>query len=143
MIRLGCRAALALMPSGLLLAAFAADVRADPSGTSLVQRDVVEVSPTKGIHIGLVDIDNRLGDVRIEGNDRDSISIMAVKRAPDQETMERLKVLLVPDPNGSISITTALKAGQESRPIRAGSVRIDLVVLAPRQARVRAQVWRR
>jgi len=140
-IRLGCRAALALIPSGLSLA-LAAELRADPSGPSLVQRDVVEVSPTKGVHVGLVEIDNRLGDVRIEGHDRDSISIMAVKRAPDQETMERLKVLLVPDPNGSVSITTALKAGQESRPVRAGSVRIDLVVLAPRQARVRAQVWK-
>ncbi len=110
--------------------------------TALVQRDVVEVSPARGIRIDLVDVDNRLGDVRIEGHDRDSISIMAVKRAPDQETMERLKVSLVPDPNGPVTITTSLKAGQEARPIPAGSVRIDLVVLAPRRARVRAQVWK-
>jgi hypothetical protein len=109
---------------------------------AMVQRDVVEVAPAKGVHIDLVDIDNRLGDVRIEGHDRDTISILAVKRAPDQETMERLKVSLVPDPSGPVSITTALRAGQEARPIPAGSVRIDLVVFAPRRARVRAQVWR-
>ncbi|HWM88698.1 MAG TPA: hypothetical protein VNO33_22765 [Kofleriaceae bacterium] len=136
------RAAAALLSSSAVIAALGADARADQTASSLVQRDVVEVSPARGIRIELVDVDNRLGDVRVEGHDRDTISILAVKRAPDQETMERLKVSLVPDPNGPVTITTSLRAGEEARPIPAGSVRIDLVVLAPRQARVRAQVWR-
>jgi hypothetical protein len=144
----GCRAIASLssflLGSAVSVAATAQQpaASAPASPVSLVQRDVVEVSPARGVHIDLVDIDNRLGDVRIEGHDRDSISIMAVKRAPDQETMERLKVSLVPDPSGPVAITTSLKAGQEARPIPAGSVRIDLVVLAPRRARVRAQVWK-
>ena len=138
----GRAAAMALLSSAGFAAALSSDVLADPPAASVVQRDAVEVSPARGVHIQLVDIDNRLGDVRIEGHDRDSISIIAVKRAPDAETMERLKVSLVPDPNGPVAIRTVLKAGQESRPIPAGSVRIDLVVLAPRQARIRAQVWK-
>ncbi len=135
------RAALAFTVSGQLILVLSRGAAADP-GAALVQRDLVEVSPAKGVTIQLVDIDNRLGDVRIEGHDRDTISILAVKRAPDQETMERLKVSLVPDPSGPVTIHTSLKAGEEARPIPAGSVRIDLVVLAPRQARVRAQVWK-
>jgi hypothetical protein len=136
------RTAVVFVSSALAVAALSAAALADRASSFLLQRDVVEVSPAKGVRIELVDIDNRLGNVRVEGHDRDSISILAVKRAPDQETMERLKVSLVPDPRGPVSITTALKAGQEARPIPAGSVRIDLVVLAPRQARVRAQVWK-
>ncbi|HTE52929.1 MAG TPA: DUF4097 family beta strand repeat-containing protein [Kofleriaceae bacterium] len=135
--------AIASLSSFLLATALSLTVLADPAAsTAIVQRDAVEVSPAKGIRIDLVDIDNRLGDVRIEGHDRETISIVAVKRAPDQETMERLKVSLVPDPSGPVTITTSLRAGQEARPIPAGSVRIDLVVLAPRRARVRAQVWK-
>ncbi len=135
------RAALACTSSCLFVVALSGSARGQQTA-AMVQRDLVEVSPAKGIRIQLVDIDNRLGDVRIEGHDRDTISILAVKRAPDQETMERLKVSLVPDPTGPVTIHTSLKAGEEARPIPAGSVRIDLVVLAPRQARVRAQVWK-
>lgn len=141
MTRARRRAALACSVCSVLVSALSRGAGADP-GTAMVQRDLVEVSPAKGVSIQLVDIDNRLGDVRIEGHDRDTISILAVKRAPDQETMERLKVSLVPDPSGPVTIRTSLKAGEEARPIPAGSVRIDLVVLAPRQARVRAQVWK-
>jgi hypothetical protein len=135
--------ALATLATLLAASSLSPAAWADPAGgAALVQRDAVEVAPAKGIRIDLVDVDNRLGDVRVEGHDREAISILAVTRAPDQETMERLKVSLVPDPNGPVSITTALKAGREARPIPAGSVRIDLVVLVPRGARVHAQVWK-
>ena len=67
---------------------------------AVVERDVVELAPARGVSIKSIDVDNRLGDVRIEGHDRDNISILAIKRAPDMETIERLKVSLVPDPNG-------------------------------------------
>jgi hypothetical protein len=135
------RAFFASTSSILVVAALPFAVRADEP-TAMVQRDLVEVSPARGVRIELVDVDNRLGDVRIEGHDRETISILAVKRAPDQETMERLKVSLVPDPDGPVTINTSLKAGQESRPTPAGSIRIDLVIMTPRHARVRAQVWK-
>lgn len=121
-----------------LVAATAGRAAADP----VVERDVVELQPVKGQHIGKLDIDNRLGDVRIEGDDRDAISIIAVKHAPDNETLERLKVSLVPDPSGPVTISTALLAGKEARPIPAGSVRIDLIIKAPRSAAVEARVWK-
>lgn len=138
-LRLPAIASLAALLPALALAGAA---WADPVGGGMVQRDAVEVSPARGVRIDVVDVDNRLGDVRVEGHDRETISIVAVKRAPDADTMERLKVSLVPDPGGPVSITTALRAGQEARPVPAGAVRIDLVVLAPRGARVRAQVWK-
>ncbi|HKE13928.1 MAG TPA: hypothetical protein VKB80_03610 [Kofleriaceae bacterium] len=142
MTRAGRSAAIAVcLSSASVFAPLSPTAHADPPA-AMVQRDVVEVAPARGIQIELVDIDNRLGDVRIEGHDRETISILAVKRAPDQDTMERLKVSLVPDPDGPVTIKTSLKAGQESRPIPAGSVRIDLVIMTPRHARVRAQVWK-
>lgn len=109
---------------------------------SVIERDVVDMAPPKGSEIERVEIDNRLGDVRVEGHDQDSITIQAVKRARDQETLERLKVSLVPDPNGTISIRTALLAGREAKPIAAGSIRIDLVIRAPRSARIEARTWK-
>ncbi len=132
----GGRLALAVF----LVAALARAAAAEPAGVE--ERDVVELAPAKGQHVGKIAIDNRLGDVRIEGHDRDAISIIAVKRAPDHETLERLKVSLVPDPSGPVSISTALLAGKEARPIPAGSVRIDLVIMAPRSAAVEARVWK-
>ena len=115
---------------------------ARPGGHGTSERDVVELSPAKGLHIDSLDIDNRLGDVRVEGHDKDSISIMAVKHAPDADTLDRLKVSLVPDPDGPVTIRTSLLAGPEARPVPAGSIRIDLVVLAPRSARVQVQAWK-
>lgn len=126
------------LAAALILLLAPATAGAEP----LVERDVVELSPVKGEKIEKVEIDNRLGDVRIEGHDREAISIIAVKRAPDGETLERLKVSLIPDPSGPVSISTALLAGKEARPIPAGSVRIDLVVMAPRSAAVQARVWK-
>jgi len=123
----------------VLLAAMAGSAAAEPA---VEERDVVELAPAKGQQVGKVAIDNRLGDVRIEGHDRDAIVIIAVKRAPDRETLERLKVSLVPDPSGPVSISTALLAGKEAKPIAAGAVRIDLVIMAPRSAPIEARVWK-
>ena len=106
----------------------------------MVERNVVEVEPS-GIKITKVIVANTLGNVIIEGHDRPTIKIIAVKRAPDQATLERLKVSLIPDPAGPVTISTALIAGKESRPIAAGSIRIDLTVFIPRSAGVSASVW--
>jgi hypothetical protein len=127
---------------GLIALIAAPPVHAQGAQGGVVERDVVDLSPARGARIDRLDVNNRLGDVRIEGHDRDAITIIAVKRAPDQETLDRLKVSLIPDPNGQVIISTALLAGQEVRPIPAGSVRIDLIVKTPRAAQVQAQVWK-
>lgn len=108
-------------------------------GARAYERDVVEVAPEQPIT--LVDVDNRLGDLRIEGHDGQKLIISAYKHAPDDVALERLKVTLIPDPSGPVRISTAISTGREARPIRSGSVKIDLVIRAPRSARVSARVW--
>lgn len=110
----------------------------DASG--LFERGVVEVQPSAR-PIEEVTISNRLGSVRVEGHDGDTVVIHALKRAPDDETLDRLKVSLLPDPNGVVRIETRVATGGELRPLRAGSVRIDLVIQAPRSAALEATVW--
>lgn len=114
---------------------------AAPARESVYERDVIEVDPVAGVRITELTVDNRLGAVRIEGHDRETIVISAVKRAPDAEVLERLKVTLIPDPNGPVRISTSMAPGPDARPIPGGSVEIDLVVRAPRSARLEAQVW--
>lgn len=122
----------------------ASPARADRGAkkAGVVEQDIVRSAPDDGSKISLVDIDNRLGDVEIEGHDKNEIVIVAVKRAPDDETLERLKVTMVTNANGQVTISTVLKAGsREARPIPAGSIGVDLVVRAPRSAAVEATLW--
>jgi hypothetical protein len=114
---------------------------AAPAQEGMYERDVLEVDPSPGVRITELTVDNRLGAVRIEGHDRESIVISALKRAPNAEVLERLKVTLIPDPNGPMRISTSMAPGRDARPIPGGSVEIDLVIRAPRSAQVRAQVW--
>ena len=130
---------------GLLIAGAdgaAAQEALAPSGSTdgVFERGVVEVEPGAA-PIGSVVIDNRLGDVRVEGYDGKTVIIDALKRAPDDDTLERLKVSLVPDPSGAVRITTRVSTDPELRRIAAGTIRIDLVVRAPRGAAVEAMVW--
>jgi hypothetical protein len=104
------------------------------------ERGVVEVEPSVA-PIESIEIENDLGDVRIEGHDGDSVIIHAFKRAPDTETLERLKVSLIPDPNGVVRIGSRVATDGEVKKIAAGTVRIDLVIQAPRGARVEGRVW--
>jgi Putative adhesin len=114
---------------------------AAPVRDAVYERDVVEVDPSPGVRITELSVDNRLGAVRIEGHDRETIVISALKRAPDAAILERLKVTLIPDPNGPVRISTSMVAGPDARPIPGGAVEIDLVIRAPRSAQVKAQVW--
>lgn len=125
-----------------LLAAVGSGASVAAEDEGMVQRDVVDVAAPPETTIREISVDNRLGDVRIEGGERDSVSVVALKRAPREEAIERLKVTLVPDPSGVLRIATSLVMGEEARPIPAGSVRVDLVVKAPRSARARARVWK-
>jgi DUF4097 and DUF4098 domain-containing protein YvlB len=104
--------------------------------------DDVVVNPPSGVEIQLVEVENTLGDVRVEGHDLDTIEVSAVKRAPDAETARRLTVSFTPQPKGPVAIATALQAGEESRPIPAGSISVDLVIRVPRDARPLIRVWK-
>ena len=106
-----------------------------------VERDVVDIAPHAGVAITAVTIDNRLGDVRIEGHDGAGVRILAIKRAEDHGALDRLKVSLVPDPAGPVRIETAIELGDELRPLRIDGVSVDLVVQIPRGARVVASTW--
>ncbi len=108
---------------------------------AVTQRDVVDIEPAEDITIDTVTIDNRLGNVTVKGHDARGVTIRAVKRAPDADTMDRLKVSLVPDPAGPVRIRTSLLPGDEARPVAAGSVRVDLVIYVPRAAFVGATTW--
>ena len=114
---------------------------ADAGPVGVVEKGWVEVDPQDGTAITVVTVDNRLGSVRVEGHDGTQVAIFAYKRADDEDTLNRLKVSLVPDPKGPVQITTSIATGDEMRPIAAGSVTIDLVIRAPRNARVDARVW--
>jgi hypothetical protein len=132
-----------LLPALALLCAPAV-VLADAPGLEegfVVERDNVEIAPAPGIEITQLEIDNRLGDITIIGRDQPGITLAVVKRAPDEETLERLKVNLVPDPSGIVRISSALLVGEEMRAIAAGTVRIDIQVHAPRAAAARARAW--
>ena len=103
------------------------------------EQDVVEVKAgKKPIHT--LTVDNQLGDVRIEGHDGKGIIIHAYKHGPDDAALDQLRVSLVPDPDGPMRITTAIDRGDEKSTLAASEVSIDLVIQAPRDARVEAHV---
>jgi hypothetical protein len=83
-------------------------------------------------------IDNPLGDVKVEGYDGTAVQIESHKFAPDDEALDRLHISLVPNPDGTVAIKTTADGGKEVRPVRRSQVRIDLVIRAPRNARVEA-----
>ena len=85
-------------------------------------------------------IDNPLGDVRIEGYDGAAIQIETIKHAPDDETIDRLRVSVVPGSDGVVRIGTAAESGRERKHVTRGAVRVDLVIHAPRAARIDATV---
>jgi hypothetical protein len=118
-----------------------ADTASDEDGF-MVERDNVEIAPAKTVHLGALEIDNRLGDIVVIGRDQPGVSLAVVKRAPDEATLDRLKVSLIPDPEaGTVKISTALLIGTEARPIAAGQIRVDIKVYAPRETAVQARAW--
>lgn len=102
-----------------------------------VERSRLEVQPG-GKPIKQLSIDNPLGDVKIEGYDGTSIQIETRKQAPDDEGLDRLRVSLVPNPDGTVRLTTTADGGAEYKKLPRGAVRIDLIIRAPREARIDA-----
>jgi hypothetical protein len=108
-----------------------------PTGTNVVERARLDVQPA-GKPFKQITIDNPLGDVVIEGYDGTAIQIDTKKSAPDDEGLERLRISLVPNPDGTVRITTTADRDKENRALKRGAVRIDLKVRAPRGARIEA-----
>jgi hypothetical protein len=102
------------------------------------ERSRVELKPA-GKAFKQLSIDNELGNVRIEGYDGTAIMIETHKQAPDEDTLDRLRVSLIPDPDGTVRIMTAADAA-ESKPVPRSAVAIDIVIRAPHNARIEAQV---
>jgi hypothetical protein len=99
-----------------------------------------EVAAPVGHPFKRVAIDNALGDVRVEGYEGTAIRIETFKHAPDADTLDRLRVTLVPNPDGSVRIATTVDAAREARPMPRSAVRIDLIVRAPHNAKLEAAV---
>jgi hypothetical protein len=125
----------------LLVAVLAGTASADPADKDkgVVERSRVDVAPAASAFKQL-QIDNPLGDVRVEGYDGTAIRIETRKHAPDEDTLDRLRVSLVPNPDGTVRITTTADASRESKPVPRSGVRIDLIIRAPRDAHVDATV---
>lgn len=135
-------AALRLVPLFALFAgalSYPSLVRADPA---VFEKDFVEIQTPEGVKVDKVSIDNRLGNVSVQGHDHPYISIQSFKRADDTQALERLVVSLIPDASGHVRVSTALRAGEELRPLRKGSVSVDLLVYVPRTAEIHAQLWK-
>ncbi len=122
----------------LLVAGVAAADPATPA-KGLVEHSRLEVAPG-GRAIKQLTIENPLGDIKIEGYDGQSILIETRKTAPDEDALDRLRVSLIPNPDGTVRILTTADGGKEVRPLSRGAVRIDLIIRAPRDARIDAAV---
>lgn len=133
----------AVLAVGLGLGLGAAPAAAQAPGhddeSDVVERAELTVGPSRR-PIRAVVVDNALGDVRVEGHDGDQVTIISVKHAPDVDTLERLRVTLVPDPDGTVRLTTALGDGRERPPASLAMLRIDLTIRVPRSARVDGRV---
>jgi hypothetical protein len=107
---------------------------ADPP---LVERARLELQPP-GRPFKKLEIENPLGDVHVEGHDKASIEIETRKVGPTEEALDRLHVTLTPHPDGTVRLTTTVDGGREFKPLPRGAVKLDLIVRAPRDARVEA-----
>lgn len=139
MIRPGLLAALASAVLGAAPAVAQPVAPDDENDGEVVERAELTVGPSRR-PIRSVVIDNALGDVKVEGHDSDHVTIVSVKHAPDVETLERLRVTLVPDPDGTVRLTTTLGDGRERPPTSLAGLRIDLTIRVPRSARVDGHV---
>lgn len=105
----------------------------------VIEKSRVEVQPA-GVPFKQLAIENPLGDIRVEGHDGTSILIETHKRAPDEESLDRLRVSLVPNTDGTVRIATTADKGLDGHTVGKNAVAIDLVIRAPRNARVDAVV---
>lgn len=131
----------ALLVTGLAVPAAAEPAAAPKPAVKTVvsERARLSVEPS-GRAIKQLQIENPLGDVKVEGYDGTAIQIESHKVAPDDDSLDRLHISLVPNPDGTVSIRTTADGGKEVRPVARGAVRVDLMIRAPRDAHVEATV---
>ncbi len=125
--------------AGIIAALAVLCVLAPIASADVTEKSRVEVRPP-GTAYKEISVENALGNVRIEGHEGTGIIIETKKHAPDDETMERLRVSLVPNPDGTVRITTHADPRPESRPVARSAVSLDVVIRAPRGARFDATV---
>ena len=106
---------------------------------SVAERARLTLDPA-GTPFKRLSVDNPLGDVRIDGYDGSSMQIETHKLGPDDDALDRLRISLVSNPDGSVTIKTTADGGREQRPVTRGAVRLDLVIRAPRDTHVEAAV---
>ncbi|HEY3804786.1 MAG TPA: DUF4097 family beta strand repeat-containing protein [Kofleriaceae bacterium] len=116
-----------------------ADGRGSGSGDA-VQHAVIEIKPVPGHPFKELAIENPLGDIRVEGHDGDGITVETWKFGPDEDVLDRLRVSLVPNPDGTVHLMTTADGGREVKPVSRSAVRIDVVIHAPRNTRIDAGV---
>jgi hypothetical protein len=108
-----------------------------PSGAR--EHSHLEVAPAGSDFRELI-ADNQLGDLKIVGYDGSALIIETDKQAPDSESLERLRVSLVPNPDGTVRLSTTAGTSVESRPVAKSALRLDLVIKVPRSVRLDARV---
>jgi hypothetical protein len=111
----------------------------EAKGRGTSERARLSIEPA-GHPFTRLSVDNPLGDVKIEGYDGTAVQIESHKFAPDDESLDRLHISLVPNPDGTVTIKTTADGGKEVRPVARSAVRIDLTIRAPRDAHVEASV---
>jgi hypothetical protein len=125
----------------LLLPALAhADGKGSAAPTTPQQHAVIEVKPTPNHPFKELSIDNPLGDIRVEGYDGDGIKVETWKYGPDEDTLDRLRVSLVPSGDGKVHLMTTADGGREVRPVPRSAVHINILIHTPRNVRINAAV---
>ncbi len=99
----------------------------------------LELAPTGKAFQQLI-ADNQLGDLHIVGYDGAALIIDTEKLAPDAESLERLRVSLIPNPDGSVRLVTTVDTSRESKPVAKAALRLDLTIKVPRAVRLDAKV---
>jgi hypothetical protein len=117
-------------------------VHAEGKGSNATpeQHAVIEVKPPPNHPFKELSIDNPLGDIRVEGSDSDAISVETWKSGPDADTLDRLRVSLVPSADGKVHLITTADGGREVRPVPRSAVHINILIHMPHDVRIDAAV---
>jgi DUF4097 and DUF4098 domain-containing protein YvlB len=122
----------------LALGAFAA---ASYATVSLADETEVSFAYVPAPDAESVSVEQPLGKLQMRGWDKPEVRIVATKRAPDAETLDRLRVN-VEMQNGRIRIRAGVRVGGVFRALPPqGRMGIDLAVDAPRRVLLEARTW--
>ncbi len=117
----------------------AATTQRSTTATGAREHTHLELAPTGAGFTQLI-ADNQLGDLRIVGYDGTALIIDTEKQAPDAESLDRLRVTLIPNPDGTVRLVTVADTSRESRRVGKSELRLDLTIKVPRTVRLEASV---